>query len=198
MGFRSLRVINQDRVAPGTGFGMHPHRDMEIITVMLEGELEHKDSMGHAERLRPGEVQRMSAGRGLMHSEANASRTHQGHLLQIWILPRERGIEPTYEQRAFPARASGNGLTLLVSPDGSEGSMRINQDARLYRGAIRKDDRVSLTLASGRHAWVQVISGRSVVNGTELAPGDGAAISEERSVGVEGREESDVLVFDLA
>lgn len=199
MAFRSLRVINEDRVAPGQGFGAHPHRDMEIITYVMEGALAHRDSTGGQETLRPGEVQRMSAGTGIIHSEFNPSRTEPTHLLQIWIYPERRGVEPGYEQKAFPVESRRGRMTLLASRDGAEGSVRINQDARLYSAALDRGQSARHELAEGRHAWVQVARGSGTVNGIEVKAGDGVAISGERAVELVAAEDgSDLLVFDLA
>lgn len=200
MGFRNLRVINEDRVQPGRGFGTHPHRDMEIVSYVLEGGLEHKDSMGTGSIIRPGEVQRMSAGTGVTHSEFNTSRTEVVHFLQIWLLPAERGIAPGYEQRAFPREEKDGRLRLVASPDGADGSVTVHTDARLYAGLFGPGQAAEHRLAAGRHAWVQVARGRARVNGQELSAGDGAALSGEEAVRVEGApggEIGEVLVFDL-
>ncbi|MCC6660608.1 MAG: pirin family protein [Phycisphaerales bacterium] len=198
MGFRSLRVINEDTVAPGAGFGEHPHDNMEIITYVLSGSLAHKDSTGGQEALRPGEVQRMSAGSGLTHSEFNGSKTEPVHLLQVWLLPEARDIEPSYEQRAFPPDHLRDRLGLIVSRDGAGGSLTINQDARLYASVLGAQKTVQLALAPGRHAWVQVARGKIVLNGTELAAGDGAAASNEPELRIGATTEAELLVFDLA
>ncbi|MCB9562985.1 MAG: pirin family protein [Kofleriaceae bacterium] len=198
MGFRALRVINEDRVAAGTGFGAHPHRDMEILTYVLDGEIAHKDSMGNGSVIRPGELQRMSAGTGVRHSEHNASRTAPLHFLQIWIMPDRAGHPPSYEQRAFPEAERRGALRLVASPDGADGSLTIHQDTRLYAGLLDGDEAATLALAAGRHAWVQVARGSVEVNGTRLGPGDGAALSGEREVRLTGGDGAEVLVFDLA
>jgi hypothetical protein len=200
MGFRALRVINEDRVAPGQGFGTHGHRDMEIISYVLEGALGHKDSMGTGSSIRPGEVQRMSAGTGVLHSEMNASRDEPVHFLQIWILPDRGGHAPSYEQKAFPEADRRGKLRLVASPDGLDGSLRIHQDARLYLGLLGPGERASHPLAPGRAAWVQVARGEATVNGQALRAGDGAAIEGEAAVEVAGGGTgvADVLVFDLA
>ena len=198
MGFRALRVINEDRIAPGQGFGAHPHRDMEILTFVLEGELRHKDSLGNGSIIRPGEVQRMTAGTGVTHSEFNASRAHPVHLLQIWILPAKPGLEPSYEQKAFPGSERRGRLRLVASPDASEGSVLLHQDVRLYAGLFERGERAQLPLARSRGAWVQVARGTLALNGEELRAGDGAALEGEPAVEIEGRERSEVLVFDLA
>ncbi len=198
MGFRSLRVINEDRIAPGQGFGTHPHRDMEIITLVLEGELRHQDSMGNGSIIRPGEVQRMSAGTGVAHSEVNASRTASLHLLQIWILPERKGLAPSYEQKNFPESERRGRLLLVASREGSEGSVRVHQDARLHAGTFERGEGARLPLAPGRGAWAHVARGKATVNGHELEAGDAAAIEGEPAVEIEGRAAGEVLVFDLA
>ncbi len=201
MGFRTLRVINEDRVEPGQGFGMHPHRDMEIITYLLAGELEHKDSMGNGSRIRPGEVQRMSAGTGVLHSEFNPSPAERVHLLQIWILPEQRGITPEYEQRAFPAAERRGKLRLIAAHGGQDGAVTIHQDAAVYASLLAPGAAVEHALAPGRHAWIQVARGGVELNGVALGAGDGAAVSGEdrlRIAGGPGSAESEVLVFDLA
>jgi len=193
MGFRVLRVINEDRVDPGQGFGTHPHRDMEILTFVLEGVLEHKDSLGSGSVIRPGDVQRMTAGTGISHSEFNPSRTEPVHFLQVWILPEQPGLEPSYEQRSFPAA----GLRLVGSRDGREGSVRIHQDVLVYVARLSPGEEVVHALAPGRHAWIQMARGAAQVNGTRLGAGDGAALSEERSVTLRGVDGAEALVFDL-
>jgi redox-sensitive bicupin YhaK (pirin superfamily) len=197
-GFRSLRVINDDRVAPGQGFGTHGHRDMEIISVVLEGSLEHKDSMGSGSVLRPGDVQRMSAGTGVRHSEFNGSKTEPVHFLQIWLVPEEKGIAPSYEQKSFPRGERQGRLRLVASPDGQDGSVTVHARARMYAGVFDAGEKGELELGSDRDGWVHVARGRARVNGTELAVGDGAAISGEAALEVEGIEGAEVLVFDLA
>jgi redox-sensitive bicupin YhaK (pirin superfamily) len=198
MGFRSLRVINEDWVQPGHGFPMHPHRDMEIITYLLEGALEHNDSMGNGSIIRPGDGQRMSAGRGVRHSEANPSKTEAAHLLQIWILPSERGLEPGYEQKAFPAEEKRGKLRLIAGPDGKDGSVTIHQDARLYVSLLSPGQQVEHDLAPGRYAWLQVAKGAVELNGKPLGQGDGAAVSEEQKLTIKGTKDAEVLLFDLA
>lgn len=198
MGFRVLRVINEDRVKPENGFGTHPHRDMEIITYVLEGELQHKDSMGNGSKILPGDVQYMSAGKGVLHSEENPSKDREVHLLQIWILPNEKGAEPRYGQKRFSESEKLGKLRLVASPDGKDGSLAIRQDARLYASLLDQNQMVEFPLAKGRHAWVQVAHGSIVLNGQTLEQGDGAAISDEtllKFAGSEGR--SEFLVFDL-
>ncbi|MCC6877313.1 MAG: pirin family protein [Sandaracinaceae bacterium] len=198
MGFRALRVINEDRVREGAGFPRHGHRDMEIVSVVLAGAIEHEDSMGHKQVLRPGEVQRMTAGTGVTHSEYNPSPDEPLHFLQIWILPEQQGLKPGYEQRAFPEVDRQDKLRLLVSRDGRDGALTIHQDAELYGTLLSPGRRVEHALASGRHAWVQLARGRVKVNGVELAAGDGAALSDEPRVTIEGLEPSEALLFDLA
>lgn len=198
MGFRQLRVINEDRVQPGRGFGTHPHRDMEIVSYVLEGGLQHRDSMGTGSVIRPGEVQRMSAGTGVTHSEFNTSSTEVVHFLQIWLIPSRRGIQPGYEQKTFSKEEKDGRLRLVASPDGAGGSVTIHTDARLYAGLFGEGQSADHALAPGRHAWVHVARGRVRVNGQELSAGDGAALSDEAKVHVEGIEGGEVLVFDLA
>jgi redox-sensitive bicupin YhaK (pirin superfamily) len=194
MGFRALRVINEDRVAPAQGFGTHPHRDMEIITYILEGALEHKDSMGTGSIIRPGEVQRMSAGTGITHSEFNPSKSEPVHLLQIWILPEARGIKPSYEQKQINRGEMKGKLRLIASREPSDDAVRIHQDVRLY-GTILNGDAVRHELEHGRYAWVQIARGSVDVNGAALAAGDGIAISDEPQLTLSGNGEA--LLFDL-
>ncbi len=198
MGFRALRVINDDVVAPGRGFGTHPHRDMEIVTYVLEGALAHKDSMGNASTIVPGEVQRMSAGTGVLHSEFNHSKTDRVHLLQIWILPSRTGLAPSYEQTFFPDEEKLGRLRLVASPDGADGSVTIHQDARLYATLLEPGQEVAHELAPGRHAWVHVARGKASLNGQALAAGDGAAVSAEERLVLRGDGRAEVLLFDLA
>jgi redox-sensitive bicupin YhaK (pirin superfamily) len=201
MGFRTLRVINEDRVAPGKGFGTHGHRDMEIVSYVLEGSLEHKDSMGTGSVIVPGDVQRMSAGTGVMHSEFNASKTALVHFLQIWIVPDARGHAPGYEQKTFSAEDKRGRLKLVASPDGEGGSVTIHQDARLYAGLFAAGERATFDVKSGRGAWVHVARGAIELDGTVLQAGDAAAIDEPTShviVGASGATDAEVLVFDLA
>ena len=198
MGFRSLRVINEDRVAPGRGFPTHPHRDMEIITYILEGSLAHRDSMGTGSVIRPGEVQRMSAGTGVTHSERNNSEDETTHLLQIWIMPGALGIKPGYEQKAFSEEEKRGRLRLVAAPDGAEGSVTIHQDARLYATLLDSGQEVMRTLAPNRHAWAQVARGSVELNGQRMQQGDGAAISGESRITLVGIEPAEVLLFDLA
>ena len=198
MGFRALRVINEDRVAPAQGFGTHGHRDMEILSYVLEGGLAHRDSTGGGGVIRPGEVQRMSAGTGVMHSEFNASRSEPVHFLQIWLVPDRRGITPGYEQKHFPPEQREGRLRLIASPDAAEGSLRIHQDARVYTTLLGEGQSVTQALAPGRHAWVQVARGQVRIGDAVLSAGDGAALSDERSVTLTADEASEVLLFDLA
>ncbi len=196
MSFRSLRVINDDRVQGGGGFDTHPHRDMEIITYVLDGALQHRDSMGHEAVMRAGDVQRISAGTGIQHSEFNASERDPVHLLQIWMLPERKGLTPGYAEKSFASAPDGQ-LTLLTSKDGRDGSIRINQDADLFLAKLKAGDKVAHPLLPGRHAWVQVAVGEVTVNGHTLTAGDGAALSDEPAVEIIGRAPAQVLVFDL-
>ena len=198
MGFRALRVINEDRVEPAQGFGTHGHRDMEILSYVLEGGLAHRDSTGGGGVIKPGDVQRMSAGTGVMHSEFNASRSEPVHFLQIWIVPDRRGIVPGYEQKHFAPEQRQGQLRLIASPDAADGSLKIHQDARVYSTLLGKGQTVSHTLAPGRHAWVQIARGQVRLGDVVLSAGDGAAISDERSVTLTGNEPAEVLLFDLA
>jgi len=197
MGFRSLRVINEDRVEPAIGFPTHPHRDMEIISYVLEGALEHRDSMGNGSVIYPGEVQRMSAGTGITHSEFNHEKSEELHFLQIWILPERLGVQPSYEQKFFSDEEKRGTLRLIASPDGSDGSVTIHQDARLY-SALLDGHELEHTLSPGRHAWLQVLRGEVLANGQRLGTGDGAAISDEERVVVSSAAAAEVLLFDLA
>ncbi|MDX2170029.1 MAG: pirin family protein [Deltaproteobacteria bacterium] len=197
MGFRALRAINEDVVAPGGGFATHPHRDMEIVTWVLDGALQHRDSLGTGSVIRPGEVQRMTAGTGIRHSEFNASTSEPVHLLQIWILPERAGLEPSYEQKTVPLDGTG-GLRLLASPDGRDGSVTIHQAAELWAGRLKAGSDASHTLAAGRHAWLQVARGDVQVNGQVLHAGDGAALSDESAVALHADSDAEVLLFDLA
>jgi quercetin 2,3-dioxygenase len=198
MGFRSLRVINEDFVAPGQGFPLHPHRDMEIITYVLEGALQHNDSMGNGSIIRPGDGQRMSAGSGVRHSEANSSKTDSVHLLQIWIMPEKRGIEPSYEQKSFPEDEKQGKLRLIASPDAKNGSVEINQDAKLFVTLLKPEQEVEHEIAKDRHAWIQVAKGAIELNGKTLNQGDGAAVSDETTLTLKGTTDAEVLLFDLA
>jgi redox-sensitive bicupin YhaK (pirin superfamily) len=196
--FRTLRVMNDDRVAGGGGFPTHPHRDMEILTYVLEGALEHKDSMGNGSVIKPGDVQYMSAGTGVAHSEFNASETEPVHLYQIWMFPDKSGHKPTYDQKHFSNADKRGKLRLLVSPDGREGSVKIRQDNQLYATVLGPGESVNHELKPERHAYVQVARGSVTLNGTTLETGDGAAISAEKSVELAGVQDAEVLVFDLA
>lgn len=197
MGFGPLRVINDDRIAAGRGFGTHGHRDMEIVTYVLDGAIAHKDSMGSGSTIRPGDVQRMSAGRGVMHSEFNPQPDAATHMLQIWIEPDVTGIAPEYEEKRFPEADKRGRLRQLVSPDGADGSLRIHQDARLYAGLFDGTESAELPLAAGRRAWVHVARGSLVVNGQQLGAGDGLALQDEAAVRLGDGEGAEVLVFDL-
>jgi redox-sensitive bicupin YhaK (pirin superfamily) len=196
MGFRALRVINDDTIAGGGGFGTHPHRDMEIITYVLSGALEHKDSMGNGRIIRPGEVQYMAAGTGVAHSEFNPSPTEPVHLLQIWILPDHKGAKPVYAEKTFAQAAPGK-LYLAASKSGRDGSIRINQDADVFVGKLKTGDKIIHPLKPGRHAWLQMAEGEVKLNGLPLKAGDGAAVSEEPSVNLTGKTPAQVLFFDL-
>ena len=196
MGYRALRVINEDRVAPGGGFPTHSHRDMEILSYVLAGGLGHKDSMGNGSVIRPGDVQRMSAGTGVLHSEYNASKSEPVHFLQIWIIPDRRNLKPSYEQKHFAPETRRGTLRLVASPDGQDGSLTIHQDVRLYATLLETGDRVRHEVAPGRHAWIHVARGDIEVGGTKLSTGDAAAIDEAGPVEITGTGE--VLVFDLA
>ena len=200
MGFRALRVINEDRVSPGKGFGLHPHENMEIVTYVLEGALAHRDSLGTGSVIRPGELQRMTAGTGITHSEANPSASEPVHLYQIWLLPEREGLEPSYEQKAFPAAERTNRLRLVASPDGADGSLTIRQDARILLATLEQDKQVSHPLQEGRHAWLQVLRGALDLNGRALAAGDGADVSEETGLTIRAGAggPSEVMLFDLA
>lgn len=200
MGFRSLRVINEDRVSPGRGFGSHGHRDMEILSYVLEGSLAHKDSMGHQEVLGPNEIQRMSAGTGVMHSEFNPSGTNPVHFLQIWIEPAATGTPSSYEQIRFDPEEKLSKLKLLAGPDGGPGVARINQDAKVFVTELAKGDEVTYPVDSSRHAWIHVIRGAVTLNGATLRTGDAAAVEGEEKLVLAGTntESSEVMLFDLA
>lgn len=197
MGFRSLRVINEDRVVPGAGFPTHSHRDMEIISYVLEGELAHKDSLGNGATIRPGEVQRMSAGTGISHSEFNASSAEGVHFLQIWILPERPGLPPGYEQKAFPIAERRGKLRLVADRAGTDGAVTVHQDAKLFVANLGPGEAVRHTLAAGRGAWVQVARGVIGLNDTEMREGDGAAIEDETMITIEAETDAEVLLFDL-
>jgi len=197
MGFRGLRVINEDRVQPGRGFGTHSHKDMEIISYVLDGTLQHKDSLGNGSTVHPNEVQRMSAGRGVSHSEFNGSDVDILHFLQIWILPNARDLPPSYEQRLFPVEERRGRLRLLAAADGRDGAVTIHQDVDLYGVVLDGGQQVRHDLRPGRHAWVQVARGSVAVNSHALAAGDGAALSGERAVEISARVPGEALLFDL-
>ena len=197
MGFRDLRVINEDYIEAAQGFPTHGHRDMEIITYVIDGEISHRDSMGNGETIRPHEVQRMTAGTGVLHSEYS-SPTEKTHLLQIWILPEKQNLQPGYEQKLFAPEEKQGKLRLVASKGGDDGSVHINQDVKLYASILSSGEQVTHVLAEGRHAWVQLISGTLEVNGETLNPGDAAAISEESSLDLTaGRDKTEFLLFDL-
>ncbi len=198
MGFRQLRVINEDRVAPGGGFGAHPHRDMEIISYVLEGQLAHKDSMGNGSTIKPGDVQVMSAGTGVTHSEFNHSQKEPAHFLQIWILPRQKGLKPGYQQKFFGKELKENKFCLIGSPDGKEGSIVIHQDVSLFNAVITKGQDLSYPFLKGRHGWLQVLKGALKVSDQKLEAGDGLAISDETKVNLSALASSEILLFDLA
>jgi hypothetical protein len=198
MGFRALRVINEDRVAPNSGFPTHPHRDMEIITYVLAGKLEHKDSLGTGSVILPGDGQRMSAGSGIRHSEFNPSPNESVHFLQIWIQPEKAALPPSYEQKSFAEDEKQGKLRVLASRDAKDGSVKINQDASLYVALLKPSEEVSHELAPGRFGWLQVARGAVEVNGKKLTQGDGAAISDEKKLTIKGAEDAEVLLFDLA
>ncbi len=197
MGFRSLRVINEDTVAPGRGFGAHQHDNMEIVSIVLQGALAHRDSTGGDGVLRRGEVQRMSAGTGVVHSEFNGSDAEPVHFFQIWIMPERNGITPGYEQKLFPDEERRNRLRLVVSPGAEEGALKIHQDARLYASILDDGQSVEHQLGAGRGAWIQVARGSVEVNGKTLSEGDGAAIEDETALGIVATSESEFLLFDL-
>jgi quercetin 2,3-dioxygenase len=198
MGFRALRVINEDRVEPGRGFGTHGHRDMEIISYVLDGVLEHKDSLGTHGIIRPGDVQRMTAGSGVRHSEQNGSTERGVHFLQIWIVPDRQNLAPGYEQKTFADAEKQGKLRLVASPDGRADSVTIHQDACLFAGLLAKGEETSYELAAGRHAWVHVARGSVKLNGTLLSTGDAAAIDSSGKLTFEGEDAGEVLLFDLA
>jgi quercetin 2,3-dioxygenase len=197
MGFRALRVINEDRVIPGAGFPSHSHRDMDIITYVLAGALEHKDSLGTGTVIQPGEVQRMSAGTGIVHSEFNHSKTEPVHFLQIWIIPDQVGMPPSYEQKTFPMEERRNRLRLVAAPDGQGGAVTIHQDARLFVATLGAGERIAHDSEPGRHLWLQIARGIVSLNDTEMREGDGAAIENERTMTVEADRDAEILLFDL-
>ena len=197
MGFGNLRVINEDRIAPGTGFGSHGHRDMEIISYVMEGGLSHKDSMGNEQTIVPGEVQRMSAGSGVVHSEHNHAKGDTTHFLQIWLLPAETGVKPGYDQKAFPEADKRGRLRLVASPDGAEGSVAMNANARLFAGLFNGDEAAEVALPTGRKTYVHLVSGELDVNGEHLTAGDAALIEDEARLALNHGKNAEVLVFDL-
>ena len=196
-GFRSLRVINEDRVAAGQGFGTHAHADMEIVSYVLEGSLEHKDSMGNGEVLKPGEFQRISAGTGITHSEFNPSSTETSHFYQIWLFPKSKGIEPSYEQKRFEDSELRNISCLVASPDGRKGSLTIHQDASIFLSRLDNGATLNFELATGRYAWLQVLRGSVTINGVAMVTGDGAAIEKERKLDVLATSQAETMLFDL-
>lgn len=198
MGFRQLRVINEDKVAAGKGFGRHSHRDMEIVSYVLDGALGHKDSLGTGSVIRPGDVQRMSAGTGVAHSEMNADPDKPVHFLQIWLMPEKAGIAPGYEQKTFPEAEKKNRLRLVASRDARDGSVTIHSDVSLYASILEPEAKVTHALTSGRHAWVQVVRGAIELNGQALGAGDGASVSDEPNVEIVGVDRAEFLLFDLA
>jgi quercetin 2,3-dioxygenase len=198
MGFRALRVINEDRVAPGKGFGTHPHRDMEIISYVLDGALEHKDSMGTGSIIRVGDVQRMTAGTGVTHSEFNSSKHEAVHFLQIWLVPEKARLQPSYEQKSFSTEDRRDQLRLIAAQDGRDGAITVHQDVALYSGVLSAGASATHAIAKGRHAWVQVARGSVKLGDHKLSAGDGAAVSDEAEVKVVAEELAEVLVFDLA
>lgn len=195
--YRSLRVMNEDRVQPGQGFGTHPHRDMEILTYVLEGGLAHKDSTGGGEVLKPGEFQRMSAGTGILHSEFNASETEPVHFYQIWLFPERRGLEPGYEQKGFPADGRKGKWQLVAAGAPENGSLKINQDAKVFLADLAAGQDLSYELSAGRGAWLQVLRGSLELNGTPLSAGDGASTSDESALNVKATEAAELMLFDL-
>ena len=198
MGFRVLRVINEDRVQPGEGFGTHAHRDMEILTWVLEGGLEHKDSMGNGSIIGPGDIQRMSAGTGVTHSEFNPSREAPVHLLQIWLQPQQRGLTPSYEEKRFPPEARGGDLCLIAARDGRDGAVTIHQDTDLWTALLEPGEAVRHALEPGRYAWLHVARGAVSLNGLALRAGDGAAVSGERALEITASARAEVLLFNMA
>lgn len=198
MGFRQLRVINEDRISGGGGFDTHPHRDMEIITYIVDGALEHRDSMGNKSVIRSGEVQRMSAGTGIAHSEYNHSQTDPVHLLQIWILPDRRGLQPSYEQRHYSEAEKQGNWRLIVSPDDREKALKIHQNVNVYATVLESGESIDYPILENRYAWIQVVKGEIEANDRVLKPGDGAAIHEEHQLQVKARSSAELLLFDLA
>lgn len=198
MNFRALRVLNEDVIAPGQGFGTHPHDNMEILTYVIDGELEHQDSMGHREVIHAGEFQSMTAGTGITHSEYNASADKPVHLVQIWIRPDQRGLKPGYAQRIFPATEKKNRLRLIAAKNAKDGALPINQDTRVYLAAVESGAKLEHVLEPGRHAWIQVLSGTLSINGVTVKAGDGVQLSDEPKVTIQGLEKGEILFFDLA
>jgi quercetin 2,3-dioxygenase len=198
MGFRSLRVINEDRVIPGAGFPTHAHRDMDIISYVLEGTLEHKDSLGNGARIRPGDVQRMSAGTGITHSEFNPSTSEPVHFLQIWIIPDRTGLPPSYEQREFPIAERRGRLRLAAAPHGAAGAVTLHQDARLFIANLATGEQVAHAVERGRGVWLQVARGIIALNGIEMREGDGAAAENETALEIQAETDAEILLFDLA
>jgi redox-sensitive bicupin YhaK (pirin superfamily) len=197
MGFRALRVINEDFVAPGKGFGSHPHDNMEILTYIVQGALEHKDSLGTGSVIKPGDIQRMTAGTGITHSEFNPSKSEPVHLLQIWLEPAQEGHKPSYDQKHFSEADRKDRLRLIASPDAADGSIKVTEDIRLYASLLSEGKKVSLDLKPGRHAWVQVVQGPIRVNDLTLESGDGAAVSDESRLEIAAGADSEFIVFDL-
>ena len=197
MGFGPLRVINEDRITPGAGFDPHGHQDMEIISYVLEGALEHKDSIGTGSVILPGEIQRMSAGTGIRHSEYNHSQSEGAHFLQIWIMPDQEGLEPSYEQRQVPDADKQGQFTLIASPNPSGNAVKVHQDVQLYAGVLGADDHAELTIEEGRLAWVQIARGSVTLNGQRLEQGDGAALRDETTLIFEDGDDAEILVFDM-
>jgi quercetin 2,3-dioxygenase len=197
LGFRALRVINEDRVIPGAGFPRHGHRDMDIISYVLEGSLQHKDSIGNGTVIKPGEIQRMSAGTGIEHSEFNPSQTEPVHFLQIWIIPEKRGIAPSHEQKPVPLAERRGKLRLVAAPDAPDGAVTLHQDARVYVANLAAGERVAHDIAPGRGVWIQVARGIIALNGTEMREGDGAALEDEKSAAIDAETDSEILLFDL-
>ena len=198
MGFRALRILNEDLVVPSAGFGAHQHQDMEIVSYVLEGAVAHKDSLGSGSVIKPGEIQRMTAGTGITHSEVNPSASDQTHFMQIWLLPEDQGLQPCYEQKQMPEVTGEAQLDLIGSRDGRNGSVVIHQDVNLYRAILRSASDLEVPLAQGRHAWVQVVRGAATANGVDLVAGDGLAVSWESELSLSGSPDAEMLVFDLA
>ena len=198
MGFRQLRVINEDRVSPGEGFGAHPHKDMEIISYVLEGSLEHKDSLGNGSVMKCGDIQVMSAGTGVKHSEFNHSRQEAVHFLQIWILPSKKDLKPSYQQKNFSEVNKKGKLCLVASPGPQNGALKIHQDVHIYASVLSAQDKAEYALKTGRHAWIQITSGAVEVNGVVLEEGDGAAVSDEKKLTLTSQKRTEFLLFDLA